>query len=344
MSSAPESRAARLGNVVAPARNRWPHRLVAVLLIVSGALTLGYASVSIYMATQLVYTPPIPIATTPANLGLEYRDVSFPAHDDHVLLRGWFIPGVLHDGRLTSQRTIIVVHGTRQNRTDPAAGLLDLSGALARNGFAVLAFDMRGMGESAPAPISFGYFEQRDVLGAVDFLRTGSLPYPELGRPRAIAAYGVSMGGATVILAAARESAIQAVVADSTYTDFAPILEREVPKLSGLPRFFTPGALIAGRILYGIDFYAARPIDVVARLAPRPVLLIHGSSDDIIPPVNLQVLVDAASAPADANVTSWLVPGARHAQAFHTAGAAYVTRLVTFYTDALGPDTSVPAA
>ena len=39
------------------------------------------------------------------------------------------------------QRTIIVVHGSRTNRADKDAGLLNFSVGLARHGFAVLAFD-----------------------------------------------------------------------------------------------------------------------------------------------------------------------------------------------------------
>ena len=244
-------------------------------------------------------------------------------------------------GRQMTERVLIMVHGAYQNRTDPAAGLLALSSAMAHQGFAVLVFDMRGTGQSAPAPFSLGYFEQRDVLGAVDFLRSGPLPYPALGRPRAIGGWGVSMGAITLLLAAAQEPAIKAIVADSAYPDIAPILEREIPKQSGLPDFFTPGALAAARVLYGIDFYQVKPGDVVAGLAPRPLLFIQGAADTYNPPSNLQVLVhDAAEAP-DASVQSWLVPGAAHAQAYHVEGITYVDRLVSFYTTALGPDSTV---
>jgi fermentation-respiration switch protein FrsA (DUF1100 family) len=341
MSATPQSRAGATETTTAPARRTWYRRLVAALLIVSGVLSYAFAGIAVYATTQLVYTPPLPITRTPADLGLGYRAITFPARVDGVRLRGWFIPGILPDGRLTSQRALIVVHGTWQNRTDPAAGLLDLTAALARHGFAVLAFDMRGMGESPPAPISFGYFEQRDVLGAVDFLRTGALPYPELGRPRAIAAYGVSMGGATVLLAAAQERAIQAVVSDSAYADILPILEREVPRRGHLPTFFMPGIVLAARVLYGINFSAVRPVDVVARVAARPLLLIHGGADEYVPTANLDELYRAAASAPGANVQEWRVAGADHAQAFHSTGAVYVARLVTFYTQALGPDTSV---
>src|SRR6266566_2396358 len=193
---------------------RW---IVVALLIVSVIVTTAYTALSIYIATQLVYVPQKPIYATPASLGLQFKYVTFPSREDHLQLRGWFIPGVLPGGRLTAQRIIIAVHGTRANRADKAAGLLKLTGEFARHGFAVLAFDMRGTGQSTPAPLSLGYFEQRDVLGAVDFLRSGPIPYPELGRPHIIAGWGVSMGAATLLLAAAQEPAIRAVISDSAY-------------------------------------------------------------------------------------------------------------------------------
>src|SRR5258708_11597732 len=223
-------------------------RLVATLLILSTLLTSAYVALSLYIATQLVYAPQKPIYATPAAFGMQFRTGTFPSREDHLLLRGWFIPGLLSNGQLTAQRTIIMVHGNRTNRADKVAGLLNLSVAFAQHGFAVLAFDMRGNGESPPAPLSLGYFEQRDVLGAVDFLRSGAIPYPDLGRPRIIAGWGVSMGAATLLLAASQEPDIHAVVSDSAYADIIPILEREVPNGGHLPSLFTPGTLIAARL------------------------------------------------------------------------------------------------
>src|SRR6266700_759918 len=316
---------------------RW---IVVALLIVSVIVTTAYTALSIYIATQLVYAPQKPIYATPASLGLQFKYVTFPSRIDQVQLKGWYIPGVLPDGSLTSQRTIIMVHGDRTNRADKDAGLLNLSVDLARHGFAVLAFDMRGSGESSPEPLSVGYFEQRDVLGAVDFLRSGTVPYPDLCRTRIIGGWGVSMGAATLLMATAQEPAIRAVVSDCAYSEIIPILEREVPERGHLPALFPPGALFAARVLYGMDFYAVRPVDIVASIAPRPIFFIHGTSDTYVPTPNMNILAAAARTAPNANVQTWLVPGATHAQSFNSEGAVYVDRVVAFYTAALGPDTS----
>ena len=303
------------------------------LIILTGVLTFSYAGITVYVATRVEYAPPLPITKTPAAFGLQYRNVTFYSRQDHIRLRGWFIPGVLPGGHLTAQRTLIMIHGTGSNRASPL--VLGLGCALAKRGFAVLAFDMRGMGESAPAPLSEGYFEQRDALGAVDFLRSGPLPYPELGRTRVIVGWGDSMGAATLIMAAAHEPAIRAIVSDSGFAAIVPLLERN----TRIPGAFIPSILLASRVLYGIDFYATRPVDVVSSIAPRPIFFIQGTADTVVPPSNLGTLAKAASAASHAHVQTWMVKGADHIQSFHVMGAMYVNRVVSFLTKSLGPDT-----
>src|SRR5579872_6327832 len=247
-------------SAVAPAKtslSRSPvHRLRktgVILLMILEIFIFCYMGIMGIVAICLEYPPPLPITKTPAAYGLNYRDITFYSREDHIRLRGWFIPGVLPDRQMTTQRTVIMVHGTGSNRASPL--VLSLSSALARRGFAILAFDLRGMGQSDPAPLSEGYFEQRDVLGAVDFLHTGQLPYPELGRPRFIAGWGDSMGAATMLLAAAHEPAIRAIVSDSGFAALVPLLQSDTQ----VPGMFIPSVLSAVDILYRINFYALRP-------------------------------------------------------------------------------------
>jgi fermentation-respiration switch protein FrsA (DUF1100 family) len=161
------------------------------------------------------------------------------------------------------------------------------------------------------------------------------MPYPDLGRPKAIGGWGVSMGAATLLLAAAQEPSIQAVVSDSAYADVLPILEREIPARAHLAPAFTPGILQAANVMYGIDFSAVRPEAVVARIAPRPILFIHGAADTYVPPDNMTMLAQAAQQAPNAHVQTWSVPNATHAQAFKVAGAAYVSRVVAFFKASL---------
>jgi uncharacterized protein len=313
--------------------------------LVASALGAGaYLGVSAYVARRLAFSEPLPIEATPADHGVDFRDVAFLSRDDGVLLRGWLVPGIDSQGKPTLERTVIAVHGAWQNRTDPALGLLELCCALARAGFAVLTFDMRGHGESQVAPFSLGDHEQRDVLGAVDLLREGALPYPELARPEWIGGYGISMGANALLYAAAREPAIRAVVADSAYAEMAPIIEREMPLRSHLPRWFTPSILRAARLLYGVDVAAVRPAEVVAAIAPRPLLFIQGGADAMNPAVSLTNLARAAGSAPQARVVSWRVPNVPHAQAFHQETEAYVSLLIAFFRRSVDHDISLAAA
>jgi uncharacterized protein len=228
------------------ARTPRSQRIITGFLLISGLMAFLYVSVSITVALVITYRPPKPITRTPASLGLVYHDVAFLSREDHLLLIGWLIPGILPDGRLTVERTVIQVHGANSNR----AMVLDKDALIAQQGIAVLAFDSRGNGESAPAPSGGGYFEQRDNLGAVDFLRSGSLPYPGLGRPRAIGGWGISVGGDALIYAAAQEPAIKAIVVDSPYATLGEYMERAF----GPYFIFIAGTRFTSMMLSGIDY------------------------------------------------------------------------------------------
>src|SRR5262249_12303838 len=91
--------------------------LLGAILALEGAL-LGYAGTSVMAAMDLMAptSSPRPLSQTPAAWGLLYQAVSFPSRRDHLLIRGWLMPGLLADGKQTVQRTIIVVHGIPGNR------------------------------------------------------------------------------------------------------------------------------------------------------------------------------------------------------------------------------------
>lgn len=305
------------------ARTPGSQRIVTGFLTISGILAFLYVGISISLAIIITNRPPKSVTTTPSSLGLNYRDVTFLSREDHLILRGWLIPGILPDGRLTVERTIIQVHGENNNR----AMVLDIDAALARQGIGILTFDSRGNGESSSAPGGGGYFEQRDVLGAVDFLRSGPLPYPDLGHPKAIGGWGISVGGDALIYAAAQEPAIKAIVVDSAYATLAEYME---PAFG--PYFvFIPGTRYAAMMFYGLDYGSVRPVDVIAKIAPRPIFLIQGSADIDILPSNMAELAAAASAAPGAHVQTWLVPKAHHIQAYNLVRDTYVDRLVAFF-------------
>ncbi|MGZ3643755.1 MAG: hypothetical protein ACXVCM_07870, partial [Ktedonobacteraceae bacterium] len=64
-------------------------RVVAAILTLSVLLLIGYTGVSFYIATQMQIGTRVPINTTPASLGLQYKDVTFPSRYDNLQIKGW---------------------------------------------------------------------------------------------------------------------------------------------------------------------------------------------------------------------------------------------------------------
>jgi uncharacterized protein len=156
-----------------------------------------------------------PLDRTPAEAGLAYEDVAFPATDG-VGLKGWFIP---RDGEGRGP-VIAFVHGWLWNRlgnvegqvpvADKSVDFLPAARALHDAGFNVLLFDIRRHGESeaGKGPLTYGPREARDFIGAVKYLRSR----PDVDGER-IGAIGTSMGGNIVIYGTPECQPIKAVLA-----------------------------------------------------------------------------------------------------------------------------------
>jgi pimeloyl-ACP methyl ester carboxylesterase len=286
-----------------------------------GAALVVYGGICGYMALTLTRPEREPFLHAPEQFGLAYEAVAFPSRIDRLPLHGWLL--AVDDGARPKRRPVIMVHGKGTDReAGPGEGILGIAAPLTRAGYRVLTFDLRGSGESGGERFTLGAQEVRDVGGAVDFLRERGLA------PDGLNLVGFSMGGSTALLAAADERLVRAVAEDSGYADLGDLLDDQVPRVSGLPGFFTPGMVLAARGLIGVDLYSIRPIDAMPRLASAqvPVLVIHGEADTYVPPINGHRLA-ASYGPT---VETLFVPGAGHVEARVRSPGLYDDRLRSF--------------
>ena len=233
---------------------------------------------------------------------------------DGLSIRGWFSPGRRRAG-------VILVHGLMGNR----ATLEPEAAVLAHHGYAILLFDLRAEGDSDGHLATWGDREQNDVEAALDYVSAR----PEID-PKRIALLGFSIGGSTVVMVAARDPRVRAVILYATWTSLRDEIRTNYSRwgpLSWVPTWLTMRAS-------GVDFENVRPIDFVASVAPRPLLMIAGGHDEDTPVSIMRKVFARAGEPKQL----WVVPEAGHGGVFQARPSEYESRVASFLDSSIGKD------
>jgi fermentation-respiration switch protein FrsA (DUF1100 family) len=294
-------------------------------LVWATAATLGIsglaAAVVNGLSALLVYTYARPRRVwgtdePPAGLA---EEVEFESPEDGMVLRGWFLPAATD----IAGPALVMCHGVWTGRRE----CLPMALRFREAGYSVLCFDFRAHGESGGRFISLGHNETRDVLGAIAWLRAR----PEVDARR-IGLLGFSMGAAAALQAAARSPDVAAVAADSSYAEFVDAVRYSFRRVGRLPHYpFGPLTLYWARLMLRVDARQLRPVDSVGRIAPRPLLLMHGAEDEIVPARHARQLFQAADEPKEL----WIEPGERHVGTRDNQPDAYFARVEAFFRESL---------
>jgi uncharacterized protein len=269
---------------------------------------------------------------------MPFEQVHFQAADG-VSLEGWFLPAStlgVQSRNVTigdlglSDTTVIVAPG----RGTPKVCSLNYAQMLCLGGCNVLIFDLRGEGGSAGHSRSFGIREADDVLGAVRYLEETHADFC-----RRVYALGISQGASAVVRAAAVDARIRAVVVDSTLTvsqDILParaLVRLPVPLRTYLQRMTCAfaSAELGCNLLRRMDLAPE-----VAKLSPRPLLVIHGEADVVADPREASHLYEAAGQPKCLD----MVPGAGHEDAWLLEGSTYIIRILQLFALAKDMDST----
>ena len=321
-------------------------RLVAGLLMALGGLVLlvvgttlavrevrgWWRLLALPIGLVLAYATVVPVAfsvyatnvgrpqlgrETPADRGLAHEDVTFTASDG-VTLSGWYVPS-------TNRSAVVLLHGASSTRSS----VLDQAVVLARHGYGVLLYDARGMGRSGGRAMDFGWYGDRDLAAAVDYVQTRADVDPQR-----IAAVGESMGGEEAIGAMPADERIRAVVAEGATNRVSADFEW-LSGQYGVRGWMQEGVMWLTQQLTDAFTAASPPIalrDAVAAAAPRPVLLIAAGNvaDEAYAARHTQ-----SAAPATVQV--WVVPGAEHTGGLHAQPADWEQRVTSFLDAALDP-------
>jgi dipeptidyl aminopeptidase/acylaminoacyl peptidase len=250
-----------------------------------------------------------------------FSEVRFSSRDWGIAIDAWWVPAADPNAPV-----VILAHGLGECKRAPS--VLLPAGMLHRHGFGVLLIDLRDEGSSTvdTGRMTGGAGEARDILGAWDWLRT------DRGIPAArIGLFGVSLGAGAAILAMGQEPEVAATWEDSGYADLVQTLRYQEAS-RGWPPQIVDVAVVVAR-LRGADF-TTRPVDALTKLAGRPIALIAGEADGLVPFEQAQQLIAAAA--ANGKATVWTLPGVGHVGAMTHDAAEYERRLVAFFDGSLG--------
>lgn len=257
-------------------RIRWAVRLTVVLFVVGYPFIVGLDGCFYYPDRRTYWSP--------TDFGLDAEDVHLRT-DDGLSLHGWWLPATRG-----ARGVVVHFHGNAANITNHIA----LAAWLPHHGFHTLMFDYRGYGQSEGRVTREGTIMDGHAAVAYAAQRAKAMGLP-------LFAYGQSLGGAVAVVVAAEHPEIAAVVAESSFASYRGIAARH-----GAGLFFSEwlgGTLARAWVSGGYD-----PIDAVAKISPRPILVIGAEHDTICYPELARELYDAAREPKE----WWLVPDAGH--------------------------------
>lgn len=294
--------------------------LLRLIPLLRGGLTCVLL-IPLFRALALTHRVKLSDGTNPMLLlGLEYEHVRVERAAGGAL-DAWFVPARGAD------RTIVICHGAGANK----GNFIWFLPVLAHHGWNLVLFDFRAHGASSGRVCTFGITEKDDVRAIIDWLKR-----ERAAEARVVVGLGSSLGAMALIRAAAEDSRVAAVVLDRfvSQREIALHHTRHVPLLgAGL----TYATLSWMSLLAGADFLGTSAEAAVAAFGDRPLLVVHGADDVLMPAAHSQRLYDAARGPREI----WFGPGP-HSNILTTAPDEYSERLFDFLARTLGAGADQP--
>ncbi len=254
------------------------------LIIIGAALIVAMTVLRSFENRFIFFPPRYPEGFPNAGAHPQELQEIWIVTEDGVRLNAWFLANP------SSPKVLLWLHG---NATNIGYQMEELN-AYSRLGTSILALDYRGYGKSEGSPDELGVY--RDAEAAYRYL-VGQRRFA----PGAIIVYGHSLGGAVAVDLAARHEC-GGLIVESSFTTAGEMARRmfHVPFIEYLPR---------------------SRFDSLAKLARvrAPVLVIHGTHDQVIPFSMGQRLFEAAPEPK----TFLPIEGGEHDSVFSVGSERY---------------------
>ena len=279
---------------------------ILLRIIIYGILAIG--GLSLYVFITSIRPPRYITGITPADLGLEYEDVTIIT-EDNIELAAWFIPS-----ENAKEKAIVVCHGYPADK----GNVLSFATFL-HNEFNLLFFDFRAMGKSGGKITTAGWRERKDFLAAVKYLKSKGM--------KKIGGLGFSMGGAVIIMADSPD--VDAIVTESAYADLESMVHLTYRNFGVFRYPFVYVTRLWSRLFLGVAPIDVSPKNYIKKIK-APTLLIHSERDSMIP-------VEQGYALKEANPKAelWVIGEADHGGARGSKRSEYEKRIRNFLLSAM---------
>ncbi len=308
-------------------RARYVILAVLILLLVAAAAVIA---LSVYESWQLLHPDKKPIDAFSSNIVPEYRDITFRGADSTIVLKGWLFQAK------NASRAVIFVHSYGKNRLEFGVDTVYLIKEFMARGYSVLTFDLRNSGESDGNSCTFGFYEKDDVKAAIKYIRDQGY--------KDIVLMGFSTGASAAIMACAESTLadgtamVDAVIADSPYSDLKSYFSSSLHKWTGLPSFpFNRITAFAVGVAGGFKLTDASPVDVMTAENLPHLMLIHSRNDDLVPVINSIELYQQYSGLNASGAEFWQTEYEGHASGYIEDRDRYMERIFSFL-DRVYPD------
>lgn len=269
--------------------------------------------------THLFFQPSRELFYAPETLRIPYREIFFESQDG-THLHSWYF---YHRSARPSKGLVLQFHGNGENLSSFYTTLVWLT----QHDYDLLSFDYRGYGRSQGEPDQKGV--NSDCLAAMiealnlwqENLKNGHTL--ALAQNGGLIFYGQSLGGALLLRAfhdapAEVRKHLKLMVIDSSFVNYKS-LARE--KLSDF--WLTWPLQWLAYLLVSNDF---SPEDFIAEVAPKPLLVIHGAKDQVVPIEHGREIFKLAKEPKN----FWEIPEGEHIDSMTRHGGVYQKKFLEF--------------
>lgn len=217
-----------------------------------------------------------------------------------------------------SRKTVLIAHGYVGNRYSS----LVYVNMFLKMGYNCIIFDQRNHGYNVKSFTSLGYYEEMDLRAVSEnALRI-------LGPQEKFGLFGISMGAATCLMAAAKIKKLDFVIEDSGYSSLKDLILSLVGPFWG--KIVYPGLATSSlylKLRYGFYMRDISPKKCVSTYGEDfPLFLIHSKSDKKVPFAMFEPLCNAKKG----RKTLYVTDNAAHAKMIFSEEETYVAKVGEF--------------